>query len=289
MNEFVEQLSHDSWGRLGLQLLASGGLKNGFVLLLVVARLIGVFLVAPLGTTNLIPISARVGLVGFLSLIIAPIVSSHVPDREQITQIAHQTSVPDIFPDSVVELACLAANEMILGTLLGVGVITVFSGLMLGSEWIDRHWGLGCRVGVPPHSSAGDGACGQLIPLFGGVVFLLAEPIGGHWLLIRSFVESFQAIPLGAAFFSIETIGLLNSLVQQSFVLGIRIAIPFVLTMLLVDFTILFATRNSPIVVSSAAIAMKIGIGLLLLAMTLCEIPAVIFMTLRTVLSGNAL
>ena len=46
MNGLLEQLTADPWGRLMLQYLASGGLHSGFLLLLVVARLTGMFVIA---------------------------------------------------------------------------------------------------------------------------------------------------------------------------------------------------------------------------------------------------
>ena len=49
MNGLLEQFAADPWGRLVLQYLESGGLRSGFLLLLVVARLAGMFVIACCG------------------------------------------------------------------------------------------------------------------------------------------------------------------------------------------------------------------------------------------------
>jgi flagellar biosynthetic protein FliR len=282
MNELLEQLAADPWGRLILQHLATGGMRGCFLFLLVMARLAGVFVVAPFGTTSLIPLPVRVGLVILLSLILLPTVSLVSAGDGNVIPIAHHASTAgrsfatDIVPDSANEFMSLIASEIGLGTMLGVGVLAVLSGLQLAGEWLDRHTGIGLGTVLNPNWSAGDSACGRLIPLLGVAVFLLLEPLGGQWLLFRSLAESFHAMPLGSAWWSVVTIELVNSLVQQSLVLGIRIALPLVVTMLAVEITLAFASRNAPVTVSSAALAMKAGVGLFVLAITLTAVPDVI-------------
>ena len=176
------------------------------------------------------------------------------------------------------------AHRSRLGAFLGIGVIAVLSGLRLGGEWLDRHSGLGLGSVFNPEWTSGESACGSLVLLLGVAAFLSIEPIGGEWLLLRSLVESFHAIPVGSADCSMAPVELLSGVMQQSVVLGLRVAMPLVATMMLVDMTLAFAGRSSPHLLSSASLAMRAGVGLIVLALTMTTVPEVIATTMMSVL-----
>lgn len=283
MNELIEQLAADPWGRLVLQYLASGGIQSCFLFLLVAARLVGVFIVAPVGLRIPVPFSFRILLVILLSLIIAPtLLDTNRQDADAI-QVNH-LSITYLVPESSTDLACLVASEIGLGALLGVGVIAVFSGLWLAGEWLDRSIGLGLGRVLNPDWSDGDPACHRLTSLLAIAVFLLIEPLGGQWVLLRSLVESFVTIPIGTASWS-TSVELLNGLVQHSLILGIRIAVPLVVTMLMLDITMAFASRNTPVAIGSATTIIRASVGVFVLALTLTAIPEVIAATMLSLFS----
>lgn len=280
----LEQLAADPWGRLVLHHLATGGMQSCYLFLLVTARLAGVFVIAPYGLTNLVPLSIRVGLAVLLSLIIAPTLSPMTPEDGHVTLIVHDSLPAAVIPETAIDLAGHLASEIGLGAFLGIGVIAVLSGLRLGGEWLDRHSGLGLGSVFNPEWTSGESACGSLVLLLGVAAFLSIEPIGGEWLLLRSLVESFHAIPVGSADCSMAPVELLSGVMQQSVVLGLRVAMPLVATMMLVDMTLAFAGRSSPHLLSSASLAMRAGVGLIVLALTMTTVPEVIATTMMSVL-----
>ncbi len=284
MNELLEQLTADPWGRLVLQHLASGGIRSCFVFMLVAARLAGVFIVAPGGLRIPVPFSLRVALVILLSLIIAPTLLNTSEHDTAVTYAKHTSTDIPLLPETVTDLACLVASEIGLGALLGIGVIAVFSGLMLGGEWLDRSSGLGLGRVMNPDWAEGDPACGRLTSLLAMTVFLLIEPLSGQWLLLRSLVESFVSIPVGAVSWS-TSVDLLNGLVQHSMILGIRIALPLVVTMLMLDITLAFANRNTSVAMNSLSTIIRTGAGIAALALTLTAIPEVIAATMLSLFS----
>ena len=284
MNELLEQLASDPWGRLVLQYLASGGIRSCFLFLLVAARLIGLFIIAPVGLRIPVPLPVRMMLVILLSSIISPtLLQSSSQDADAI-QVNHESITSVVVPESPADLASLIASEIGLGALLGVGVIVVFSGLWLAGEWIDRSSGLGLGRVLNPDWSDGDPACHRLTSLLAIAVFLLMEPLGGQWLLLRSLVESFVTIPIGTASWS-TSVEMLNGLVQHSLILGIRIAVPLVVTMLMLDITMAFASRNTPVAINSASMIIRAGAGIGVLALTLTAIPEVIAATMLSLFS----
>ena len=226
----------------------------------------------------------RMVLVVLLSLIIAPTLLDTDRQDAAATQVSHISIPSVIVPESLTEFASLLAREIGLGALLGVGVIAVFSGLWLGGEWLDRSSGLGLGRVLNPDWSEGDPACSRLTSLLAVAVFLMTEPLGGQWLLLRSLVVSFIAIPIGTASW-MTSIDLLNGLVQHSLILGIRIAIPLVVTMLMLDITLVFASRNTPVAMSSSAAVIRAGVGIGVLALTLTAIPEVIAVTMLSLFS----
>ena len=284
MNELLEQLAADPWGRLVLQHLASGGIQSCLLFLLVASRLIGVFIVAPGGLRMPVPFSVRVSLVILLSLIIAPTLLD-TPELAAGVTLVNQTSTEvRLVPETATDLACLLASEISLGALLGIGVIAVFSGLSLGGEWLDRSSGLGLGRVLNPDWADGDPACGRMTSLLAIALFLLIEPLGGQWLLLRSLVESFVSIPVGTASWS-TSVDLLNGLIQHSLILGIRIAIPLVVTMLMLDITLAFANRNTSAAINSMSTIIRATVGICALALTLTAIPEVIAVTILSLFS----
>ena len=279
MNSLLTQLTDDPWGRLILQYLVTGGIRNCFLTLLVIARLTGVFVVAPWIMSVSVPLSARVGLVMLLSFVISPIVSTGLDLEPVIFMNSSSEYSVNSLVDAGTELGLLLASEVGLGILLGSGVMIVFYGLKLGGEWLDRHSGLGVGKSFNPEWSGGESPCGQVSLLLGIAAFLLMEPINGHSLVLKSLVESFRTLPPGAPFWSDHPIHTMIELVQQSVVLGIRIAIPLAVTMLLIDLTLAISGRNSPQPLSASLYLIRAGIGVLVLACTMTAIPEVITAT----------
>lgn len=277
MNELLGQLGADPWGRLVLHYTLMGGLLRTFLFVLVGARLAGLLLVAPCIMTIAIPFRVRVALVVLFAMIIAPTVLPVLDQTHQVTLTGHDTSSdsgPIVLPDSVTDLVCAIASEVGLGALLGVGVLAIFSGLQLAGEWLDRHSGLGLGAVFNPDWSAGGGsACGSLVRLLGCAAFLLAEPTGGYWHLLQSLLQSFQAIPIGTTFWSMPCIDLLNGVVQQCLILGIRVAMPLVAVMTLVDVTLALANRGATTAESSNQLVIRVAVGLMVLALTTTAIP----------------
>jgi flagellar biosynthetic protein FliR len=276
MDHFFEQLAADPWGRLVLRQIATGGLWNAYVFVLVAARFAGVFLMAPMFTAIAVPYSARVGLVVLLSLIVAPTLVPREVDGGHLVVTAHGeygSSHRIELPATASDLICAVASEVCLGTLFGVGLIGIFSGLRLGGEWLDRHSGLGLGAVFNPEWSAGPSVCGSFALLLGVAGLLLAEPIGGHWQLPRSLVQSFHAIPVGSTAWSGVSIEFLCGVVQQCLILGIRVAMPLVAAMLLVDVTLAFASRGSTSAETSTFLAFRMGAGMVVLAFTMTTIP----------------
>jgi flagellar biosynthesis protein FliR len=279
MDTLFQYLFDDSWGRLLLRHAGSEGLARTGLFVLVAARLAGLLGVGLVLGRRLLTWQVRIGLVGLLTLVVAPTLplAQQTMDRVQIVghevesmamsslNAANTMSQVIAAPmDFVVALLC----EIGLGAVLGTGVAVVLSGLKLGGEWLDRHSGLGMGSVLNPELLSEGSASAEMLLLFGVATILLMEPGGGHLLFARTILESFRALPVGMSSLSPSLFGLLGSLMRQSLVLGLRVAMPLVVAMSLIDMTFGFASRSSRWSLLPAAYAVRTAAALLILAAT---------------------
>lgn len=263
-----------------LRMVDEGLVARGVVFLLTAARLAGFFFIGPLLGRSLVSWQVRAGLVILLTLIVAPGIPlpELQPPVQQVVHdqnathldVAHVTETSGGVPTNIaIALGC----EVAIGGALGLAVVIFLSALKLAGEWLDRHSGLGMGSVLNPEYSAGGSAPAELLPLFCVAVILLMQPVNGHLLVVRFVLDMFHAIPLGAAQIPGSLLELIKSIVQQSLILGLRLAMPFVVAMSLLDMTLGWARRTSRFDLTSTALAFRVGAGLLTLAATLPGIP----------------
>ena len=276
MDSLLEQLMTDPWGRLILHYLVSGGLSDFLGMLLVGGRFVGLLFVAPQLVRCPIPYSIRVGLVVVMSLVVAPAVASKEGPSGDIIQLAYQSISTSTSHGVAFDFGTLIAGEVALGTLIGVCLLTFFSGLKMAGTWLERHGGLGQGSVVNPDWFAGDSAPGTFVQILGILTLILVDPTGGHWPLLHALLRSFELIPVGAAISSLPLSQLLSTVLQQSMLLGIRIAMPLLITMSFVDATLVFASRSGPQFSTSNFVVIRLIVGTIALGLTMTTIPDVV-------------
>lgn len=267
-----------------LQYIAANSVPQALVYLLVAARLAGFLGIGPFLGRAIITWRARLGLIVLLTLIVAPGLPHSPHIHAPVISVAHQE--PAFLDQSlsanaaseqsqpISKVAMLAACECSIGAALGLMVGIFLSGLKLAGEWVDRHSGLGLGGVLNPDYTSGGTAAAELTWLFCMVTMLVLQPVNGHLLVVRFVLDTFRAIPLGAAFASTSVLELTKAMVQQSFILGLRVAMPFVVAMSLLDMTLGWARRSSRLDLGPLAFSIRVGTALLIMAATLpgiCE------------------
>ena len=290
MNELFAQLLADPWGRLLIRFAVQGGAEHAWLFLMVAGRLAGVFLVAPLLMKTSIPFIVRMGLVVFLSLQITPVLSLAGPDAPEIELIGYVSSLDGNLLVALTELICLIANEVGLGTSMGVGGMAILGGLWLAGEFLDRHCGLGMGAVYNPEWSSGESPGGTLIHLLGIASFLLIEPLGGSEQILHCLIQSFRSIPVGFGAWSQSAMEMIGSVVQFSLLFAIRIALPIIATMILIDLTLAFANRSASSPANTSQLVIRASTGLALLTCSTAAIPdlmaAATMVVVRLVIGG---
>jgi flagellar biosynthetic protein FliR len=146
-------------------------------------------------------------------------------------------------PSTLVEYAWLALVEFGMGIALGLGVMTIVSGLQMAGSLIDAQIGVSLGSVFNPEFENDASLSGELLHQLGLVVFLI---VGGHHLIVSALMDTFQALPVGYAWVSSPGIELLSSLVHQSLVLAVQISAPVMATMAVVGLAMGFLGHTIP-------------------------------------------
>ncbi|MAG92991.1 MAG: hypothetical protein CMJ48_04495 [Planctomycetaceae bacterium] len=250
-----------------------------FVLVLI--RLSGLMVIGPVFGQSSVPPNIRVLLVLVMAFLVTPVLDDHsqiafnrldadadgfllreeVPDRllERYESLLRESGrsgqiglthsefyFPLRLPKTMIDLTITIANEFALGLVLGLGVMTVISGLQLGGQLIDQQTGLALGNVFNPGVDISGTLTGKTYYLLGITAFLVMEPMGGHLLMMRSLLETFQALPVGEASISVVSVDLLRDLVHQSMVIALLLAAPMLAVMSLVALAMGFLGHTVP-------------------------------------------
>jgi flagellar biosynthetic protein FliR len=151
-----------------------------------------------------------------------------------------------VAPATLTELLRDIVAEFSLGFLLGLGVTVFLSGLQLAGQLIDQQLGLEFGSVVNPDLQGGASITSQSFFLLGGVCLLVMAPLNGHLMMLSALFETFEAMPVGDAFFFSEPHVLFTELVQKSLLLAVQVAAPVMATMSLVTISMGFLGHSVP-------------------------------------------
>lgn len=219
--------------------------------LLVVARLSGLVLASPIFGHGLVPVRVRAGLVGVLALALAPVVPSARLDDAA----------------SPWALAGLIAVEGIVGVTLGLLAQLIFAGVQLGGQVAGIQVGFGIANVIDPMTETGATVLAQWQQLAALLAFLALDV---HHVLLRAVLASFHAAPVGGV---VLDGALLQGVVAHGaslFAVGVRIAAPVLIVMLLVNGALAVLARTIPqLNVFAVGFPVNVGVGLIVVGASL--------------------
>ena len=188
---------------------------------------IGAFLmVMPLVGSSFVPVRVRLLLAVVLTIAIAPI-------------------VPVTTPQEVLSAAGLVTviQEVGIGVAMGFLVQLVFDAIALGGQVIGMSMGLGFAVFLDRARGVSVPVLGQLFMMLGMLVFLSLD---GHLAMIRLLATSFTAWPISAGGLTAPKLGELLLWSGNLFVFGVKIALPAVTALLIVNLSFGVMSRAAP-------------------------------------------
>jgi len=189
-------------------------LEKFLLFTLVLTRVSGLTMTAPVYGSNDVPMQVRALFAFAMALLITPT----------------QWHVGIAYPGTLLNYLVFIGSELLIGLSLGLGIVVLFSGIHLAGQMIGRISGLMLADVFDP-------SVGESVPMFSRLLFYVTlavfVTIGGHRMVLAALLDTFQTIPPGSGTFSVSIHEAFVLLLQQSFVLGIRAAAPVVTALLL--------------------------------------------------------
>lgn len=198
-----------------------------YLFVLVLTRISGLMLTAPIFGPRSVPMQVRGFLAVAMALIITPL----------------QTPVEPIDPTNLMTLAVLIGKEALLGLSLGLAVLILFTGLQITGHLAGQMSGMSLADVYDPTYEADVSVFAQLLDTVAMAVFMV---IGGHRQVIEALLDTFRARPAGAVVFPANLAGVVTSLMSESFIIGLRAAAPVMVALLMSILILGLISRTLP-------------------------------------------
>ncbi len=214
------------------------------IFLLVLVRVASMIMAAPVLGAKPVPAQVKIGLAVLLTVLLVPL----------------QPATPPLMGDWIT-LFLVVSKEAVVGLLLGFVATLVFSAVQIAAQVI------GVQVGYA-FSNTMDPLLGQnagfLDSFYNYMAILVFMGLGGHHALISAVSNSFDLVPLGQ-FGGDAIIGnRLIALSGMTFAIALKLAMPLVGTMLLVDVAFALVVRSVPQMnIFAVGLPVKMVVGVL--------------------------
>ncbi len=197
------------------------------VFTLVLTRVSGLVIAAPVFGAGEVPVRVRAMLAVAVAVLIMP----------------SQWHVAVEDPGTTLRYLVFLGSELAVGLCLGLGIAILFSGIQLAGQVIGRMGGMMLADVFDP-------TAGGSIPLFSKLLFMTSLAvfltIGGHRMVMAGLLDTFATIPPGSGAVPVDVAQTLVTLLTQSFALGIRAAAPAVTALLLSTLVLGLISRTMP-------------------------------------------
>jgi flagellar biosynthetic protein FliR len=211
MQEFVGQQSVD-W---------QGWLTAG---VLVMVRLSGIMVFAPLFSSAAIAPRIKAGFVIAMTVLLAPVVSALSPVHPQLNMSS-------------------LLGELAVGLTFGLALSLLMEALMFAGQMLGMEFSFSLVNLLDPNSNISTPVLGQLLGWVGLLVLIGA---GLDRSLLAAVMRSFAVVPAGQAIFKASTGAALASMADGIFVAGLQLAAPVMAAALTVEVVVALVGRMSP-------------------------------------------
>lgn len=217
-------------------------------LLLVSTRLTGLFMLAPVFASRIVPMRVRSALLLAFSFLLLPGSIQAAGEGVRVT------------PATLV-------TEVVLGLALGLGAAIFVAAAESAGDMLAVQMGLSGANVLDPSSGTQMPVLGQFLGLF---VLTMLLATGGHLALLQTLDLSLEALPLGMGLNLEEGITATVELLGTQLVLGLRFAAPVVAAMMIGNAILGVMAKTVPqLNVLMMAFPLQIAIGLFTLGLSL--------------------
>jgi flagellar biosynthesis protein FliR len=220
---------------------------------LVVFRVAGVFAMAPLLTSVMVPMRYKALLSVLLAAGVFPVLSAQGVMRTPVEGTSLFGLVPMVAGEAMVGL--------VIGTIAAIPLLMLeMAGVVSGTTM-----GLGLARVYNPESEADTDLLGQLLFFLGMGIFFAA---GGIDMLFAGILSSFERLPPGGFAAGMTPVGVVVAVLTSGFEMGIRVSMPVVGVVLLILVVLGVLGKTLPqINTMSVGFSIKMLCGIAMLAL----------------------
>jgi flagellar biosynthetic protein FliR len=219
--------------------------------MLVLSRVAGIFATLPVFGGKVLPTRIKAMVVLMITLVCFPSLSVALPQM----------------PSDAFSLALLAFSEIMIGLTLAFITQIIFAGVEFSGQIIGMQMGLTISSILDPTRGVQTQIMSVVQTLFATLMFL---SLNIHHLFIRAIMDSFTVIPLGGWRLSGELVNFLVMRTADVFIIGIRLAAPVMVALLLTTVALGIMARAFPQMnIFMISLPLNVGLGLIILGMTL--------------------
>ncbi len=193
---------------------------------LVMFRISGLMISAPMYGSTTVPTRVRIGLAAVIALAMFPVVAPSLP-----TDITLASGIVGVF------------GELIIGLVLGLTTTIVFTGIQLAGMVIGQQAGLGLGQVFNPALDSNTTIIGQLFFLVALTSFVL---MGGHRELMRALLDTFTTIPVMSYRAEPQIVSLLADVLTSSMTTALRLVAPVLMSLFITTLVLGFVSRTMP-------------------------------------------
>jgi len=217
---------------------------------LVLARVIPLFVLAPMFSSSMVPARVRTVIAVALAIGLEPVAAAG----------RHLPSAP-------VPIAGLVLEQLLIGGALAFAMAAVFAAVQAAGTFLDATAGFSFGAQLNPLTGTQDATLTRLYTMVGTAVFVA---VGGDAWVLRGLAKTFSLAPLGSGV-SITNIstGSLSAF-GSIFAAAIEVAAPVMLAVLVTDIAFGMVSRVVPqLNVFAVGFPVKIGVAVIMVTATL--------------------
>ena len=221
---------------------------------LVLFRVSGMIMTAPLYGSPVIPMRIRAALTFTLTLVTFPLLRNQLPQAATFADVVSG-----------------AVGELMIGAAIGLALTMMLLAGEVAGTLIGQQAGLSLGEVSNPLQEHQASVLGQIYTTVLTLVFLIA---GGHRAMIAAVMDTFAIIPVMTMRDTGSIVLLLTETLTAAFVAGIRIAGPAMIALFLAAITLAVLSRAMPqlnILTIGFTTKVVLALGVAWLSLTLCE------------------
>ena len=222
--------------------------NNFQVFFLILARVFGMFVVAPFFSSDAVPARIRIITAVYVTACAFPMAARYFGR----------------VPQNMYSYAMLVGSEALIGILIGFMMSIIFAAFQLAATFFSFQMAIGIAEVLDPFSEVGVSVVGQLWTLMGIMVFIA---IDGPEMLVMGTIDSFKTARILSL---VEQGGTVTKALVDAFssmfLIALKLSFPIMITLFLLAVTLGLLSKAAPQMnIFMLGFPVQIGVGFLLL------------------------